>query len=154
MGRTRRRVSDQEGEELLTGYMRGKIHGYLVAKGCIHYNQIKRDLKLNNGTVSYHLRVLEKKGIIKSTKKGMKRYFYIGSLPDDFNEKEYSDMECGMATEIANAPGISATELARAANVSQASVTYYISKMKDHGLIAMKRKGMRVSLFIAGSADI
>ena len=154
MGRHSRRVADQDREELLTGYMRGLIHGYVVAKKIAHYNQIKRDLGLNNGTVSYHLRVLEKSGVISSVKKDQKRFFYVGALPDGFNEQVYSDLDLALATEIMERPGVCAFELAKTAGVSQSSITYHVKRLERRGLVEARQNGMRKRLFLTNSADI
>ena len=154
MGVTRRRVADQEKEELLTGYMRGKIHGYIVAKKFAHYNQVKRDLGLNNGTAAYHLRVLEKRGVIKSLKKGQRRCYYAGALPDELKETEYSDMERGLATELMEHPGLCASELAEVAGITQAAITYHVKRLESGGIILRKGKGPYTELFLTKSADI
>jgi hypothetical protein len=49
-------------EEVLDSFIRGKILGYVRANPGCHYNLIKQDLKLHNGTLIHHLDTLERNG--------------------------------------------------------------------------------------------
>ena len=63
-------------EEVLDQYTRGKIHGYIIANPGEHYNSLKAQLRLKNGTLAYHLRVLEREGYVKSVRDGPFKRFY------------------------------------------------------------------------------
>jgi len=59
--------------------IRGEIVTHLnVSKGGTDYfNNIKRALNLNNGSINYHLRVLEEKGIVASEMCGSRKWYRL-----------------------------------------------------------------------------
>jgi len=98
--------------------------------------------------------VLENRGVVRSVKKDHRRYYYVGALPDGFNEHAYSDLDLALATEIMSRPGVCAFELAKTAGVSQSSITYHVKRLERRGLVEAQQNGMRKRLFLADSADI
>ena len=67
-------------------HTRGQILGYIQSEPGTHYNELKKNLELNNGTLSYHLRVLEREGHIKSLNRGIYKFLFPGNfrLPNKF----------------------------------------------------------------------
>lgn len=63
-------------DDPLANEIRGLIRGYLLAHPGVHYGFLKEELGLVNGTLAYHLRVLEREGLVESEKVGRKRLFY------------------------------------------------------------------------------
>jgi len=47
-------------EDVLDQFVRGEVYGFIKTKPGVHYNQIIRELNVKNGTLSYHLHMLEK----------------------------------------------------------------------------------------------
>ena len=60
-------------DDVLDHFVRGEIYGFIRANPGSHYNQMMRELDIKNGTLSYHLYILEKTGIVKSRKEGITR---------------------------------------------------------------------------------
>ena len=52
-------------DDELDKFVRGQIYGYIKTNPGVHYNKIRREIDIKNGTLSYHLRVLEKTELIK-----------------------------------------------------------------------------------------
>ena len=71
--RQRRRRDD---DDPLSHHTRGLIQGYLIAHPGAHYALMKRELKLNNGTLAHHLKVLEQAGLVNSHPQGKRRCFF------------------------------------------------------------------------------
>jgi DNA-binding transcriptional ArsR family regulator len=64
-------------EDVLDQFVRGQIYGYIRTNPGVHYNQIRRGIDVKNGTLSYHLSVLEKTELVKSRREGLRyRAFY------------------------------------------------------------------------------
>jgi hypothetical protein len=63
-------------EKVLDHFRRGQIYGFIIATPGAHYRQIKEKLEIGNGTLAYHLHVLEREGLIKSQNDGLKKLFY------------------------------------------------------------------------------
>ena len=74
----------------LTVDNRKKIHDYISKYPGIHLGEIIRISKLNTGTVRYHLKYLEKNGIIsKDTQHGYCRYYLTKTISKD-NKKIFN----------------------------------------------------------------
>ena len=68
---TQRRPSDPLANEI-----RGLIRGYLLAHPGSHYCLLKEELGLVNGTLAYHLKILEREGLVTSERDGRMRHFF------------------------------------------------------------------------------
>jgi len=56
---------------------RRKIYQYLFSEGEKTVGEITKKLKLRQPTVSYHLKMMKKEGLVSSRKKGRKVYYKI-----------------------------------------------------------------------------
>lgn len=63
-------------KDILNNEVRGEILGYLKARPGVSYSGLQSNLKLKNGTLTYHLSVLEREGHIKSKRDGVNKKFY------------------------------------------------------------------------------
>jgi DNA-binding MarR family transcriptional regulator len=131
-------------EEILDHYVRGKIHGYVLANPGDHYSSIRNALDLTNSSLAYHLGVLEKEELIKSKRDGMYKRFYPkgAKLPDD-GDSRFSPIQERMIEVIRETPGICQKDIASVLGVSSSTVSYHMTRLIQRGLIASKRRGMR-----------
>jgi predicted transcriptional regulator len=140
---------------VLDHYTRGQIHGYIVANPGDHYNSIKESLKLNNGTLAYHLRVLEREGIVKSRSDGIyKRFYPMGMKVPEATGTRLTEIQKIIIKRIRETPGISQKEMARLVGVSPSTINYHISILKSAGIVRSERRGMRVGYFIERFEDM
>jgi predicted transcriptional regulator len=128
-------------EEVLDQYTRGKIHGYIIANPGEHYNSIKAQLRLKNGTLAYHLRVLEREGYVKTTRDGMFKRFYPEAALLPRRRSEYSAIQEIVLENVRTSPGITQNELARRMGVSSQVVNYHIRNLVAAGAIRLDREG-------------
>ena len=56
---------------------RRKIFEYLYLEGDKTVGEITKKLKLRQPTISYHLKMMEKEGLLKAKKKGREVYYQI-----------------------------------------------------------------------------
>ncbi len=117
---------------------RGRIVLYLNENPGSHFNRIKKELDLKNGTTGYHLRVLESGGFIKSRPDGMYRRFYPYGyrVPDVV----LSDVEKRVVMQIIKQPGIKQRELASRLDITQSTVAYHVKDLKAKGVVSSERK--------------
>jgi DNA-binding MarR family transcriptional regulator len=143
-------------EKTLDNYLRGQIHGYILAKPGCHYNQIKQTLNLNNGTLAYHLRKLEKEEFIKSVRDGMYKRFYPAGLKLPKKKIRLSSMQRQILGLIAERPGISQKEIADEVGISAPAVIYHIGVLVGARLVKKEKKGARVEYRLEeeGSRDV
>jgi len=135
-------------EEVLDNYVRGQIHGYIVANPGDHYNSILKALKLNNGTLAWHIRKLEDEGVVKARTDGIHKRFYPSETvvpePDGGAMTEVQRM---IMAKVAETPGISQKDIAGLLKVSGSTVNYHIGTLVGQGKVRQERDGMRVRYF-------
>jgi len=130
-------------------YARGEILGYIKQNPGESYNNIKRDLGMPNGTLAYHLSVLEKGGYIKSAKDGMYRRYY----PRKMRVNPYgriTRVQEEILLRIEETPGISQKDLSALVGLSTATINYHIRKLSEKGIIKVKKKGIFVHYYLNG----
>ncbi|UCF07368.1 MAG: winged helix-turn-helix transcriptional regulator [Thermoplasmata archaeon] len=142
-------------DEILDHYLRGKIHGYILANPGEHYNSIRKALDIPNGCFTYHLRVLEREGLIKSKRDGIYRRFYpYGALiPDNGNNPRVSDTQKIIIDNIRASPGISQKEIALLLGASRSTINYHINKLSKEGIVRVERRGMGVRYYLKVTED-
>jgi len=134
---------------VLDHYVRGQIHGYIVANPGDHYNSIKDALKLNNGTLAYHIRVLEREGIVKSRSDGIYKRFYPADMKVPENDgTRLTEIQKIILKRIKETPSISQKEMSRLVGVSPSTINYHIDILKSAGLVRSERRGMRIGYFL------
>lgn len=72
----------------LANEIRGLIRGYLLAHPGSHYSLLKDELGLVNGTLAYHLQVLEREGLVASERNGRMRHFFAIGKGIDVNGRK------------------------------------------------------------------
>lgn len=139
---------------VLDHYIRGQIHGYVTANPGDHYNSIKEALKLNNGTLAHHLRILEKEGIIRSRIDGVyKRFYPQGMKIPEQNRARLSEVQKIILRRVKETPGISQKDVAALVGLSASTINYHIGVLEEKLLVRSERKGMRVGYHLTGDFD-
>lgn len=133
-------------KKILDQFTRGRIYGYLEAHPGAHYSMIKSALELNNSTLAYHLRTLEREEYIKSGKEGKLRCFYPYSAKIQ-NKNGLSAMQNKILEIVSNRPGITQKELIATVGASQQVVNYNVNSLKKLGLVEIERNGKETYLF-------
>src|SRR2546422_667386 len=70
-------------EEVLDHFVRGQVFGVIKTEPGTHFTEIRDNLGLSNGTLSYHLRTLEVAGFIRSEREGMYKRFFAADAQSD-----------------------------------------------------------------------
>ncbi|WP_162562571.1 winged helix-turn-helix transcriptional regulator [Salinigranum rubrum] len=95
-------------------------------------------------TVRYHLKVLERRGLVTSEKRrGKRRFFPVGTAPDALELA----MESAPARAVLEALAESAdtvSGLAERVDRDPSTVTYHLSRLEDDGLVNRERQGQAV----------
>lgn len=135
---------------VLDHFTRGRIYGYIEANPGAHYNIIRDALAVNNGSLAYHLRMLEKAEYVVSKKAGKCRYFYPASL--NISEKNgLSNLQNSILEKIVETPGATQKVVADETGVSQQVISYNVKKMMKDGVLKTKRNGRESYLYVAES---
>lgn len=138
-------------KNLLDNYDRGRIYQYIEMNPGEHYSQIKRDLNIPNGSLVYHLRVLEKAAKIKSRRDGrFKRFYAVGTKIPQPNGGILSEVQKRIVDAVKDVPGMTQQELASLLGVHQSSISYQMKRLEERGLIRAGKKGRRVHYYYVG----
>jgi predicted transcriptional regulator len=134
-------------EELLDNFLRGQIYGYIRANPGAHYTLIKSELDIKNGTLAYHLNLLERQELIKSKMDGVRRRFYSAEAKVNEEITYLNKTQEAIINVIREHAGISQKEIAKAIGVSTQIVNYYIQQLEGQGIIRVVKEGKHTRCF-------
>jgi len=99
------------------------------------------------GTLTWHLRILEREGLVKSIKFAGKRLYYPRMLRSEEAEMAYVTMKSATAQRIfayvVNNEGCYQEQMAESLGVHHDTVRWHISRMQKVGLIRVVREGRK-----------
>jgi predicted transcriptional regulator len=107
----------------------------------VHYSLIKKSLDIKNGTLAYHLNVLEKENILISKMDGVRRRFYPANMKISEEITHLNKTQQDIIEQIRKRPGISQKEISSLIGVSTQVVNYYIKIMAESSIIRLVRDG-------------
>lgn len=104
------------------------------------------------GTLTWHLRILEREGLVKSIKFAGKRLYYPRMLRSQEAEMAYLTMRSDTAKQIfayvVNNPGCYQEEMAASLGVHHDTVRWHVSRMEEVGLVRVEREGRKKKHFL------
>jgi predicted transcriptional regulator len=129
-------------DAVLDNFTRGMIYGFIMSNPGVHYNFIKQRLGLNNGSIVYHLTVLERQELIKSEKVGLyKRFYPMGQTLSETGIMELNETQQAMLELVRKEPGLTQHELAGKLGLSSRVVNYHVGLLQRARLVALERDG-------------
>ncbi len=135
-------------DHVLDDYTRGRVYQYLEMNPGDHFNSICRALDLGAGTVTYHLGVLERMGLVQPrTDNIYKRFYPKGVAPPETNGGTLSEVQVRIVHAVRDLPGISQKELARMMGLRASTVSYQMARLSDRRLVRGERQGRHVRYF-------
>ena len=142
-------------EDVLDQFVRGQIYGYIKTNPGVHYNQIRRGIDIKNGTLSYHLRVLEKTELIKSRREGLRyRAFYPTSMKFPKVERfRLTELQISILDVINKNSGIDQKEIANKLDKKPQTINYNIKVLEQAGLIEVRKLGRRTGCYPKENID-
>jgi DNA-binding MarR family transcriptional regulator len=125
--------------EVLDNFTRGRIYEHIRKNPGEHFSALKKILDINNGSLSYHLSVLEKEDYIQSRTDGFcKRFYPVGMKISKDQPTNIQELILQM---ISDYPAITQKRLANEIGVDVSTVNYHINMMTGAGIIASEKKG-------------
>ena len=142
-------------EDVLDQFVRGQIYGYIKTNPGVHYNQIRRGIDVKNGTLSYHLRVLEKTELIKSRREGVRyRAFYpTGMKFPEVERFRLTELQISILDVINENSGIDQKEIAIKLGKKPQTINYNIKVLEQTGLIKVMKQGRKTSCYLNKNID-
>lgn len=129
---------------------REKLYRLVESQPGIHFHALQRDLAWNTGTLTYHLRVLEKHGFMVSRRDGLYRRFYLsGAAPrkEVFENQGPTGLRADVVEAIRNQPGISQSDLALGLGANKQTVNYHVKALERAGTIRVEKRGRDTFLY-------
>jgi DNA-binding MarR family transcriptional regulator len=142
-------------EDVLDQFVRGQIYGFIKTNPGVHYNQILRKVGVKNGTLSYHLGVLEKTELIQSRREGLKyRVFYPTGMNFPKSERfRLTDLQIRIIESIKNQPGMTQKEIARLLDKKPQTINYNMKVLDQAGLVSVLKNGRKTTCYPVESND-
>jgi predicted transcriptional regulator/nitrous oxidase accessory protein NosD len=132
-------------DNVLDDYTRGRVYQYLEMSPGDHFHGICRALSLGAGTVTYHLEVLSRLGLVLSRTDGVyKRFYPAGVRPPEANGGVLSEVQVRIVHAVRDLPGITQKELVALLGVRQSTLGYQMAKLIEKGLVRGERRGRNV----------
>ena len=110
------------------------ILGYLRINSGVHFKVLLRDLQYGNGTLVYHLSVLEKMNLIKSNRDGRFKRFYLK------NQKipEYEGKKREIIQLLKRIPDLNTEQISQYLKVHKNTAKKYLKDLEINGIIQSK----------------
>ena len=132
-------------DEVLDQYKRGMIHGFIIANPGESFSEIKKALSIGNGTLVYHLGILQKSGHIISRRSGnLMRYYPSGSSKENMIVRNRTELQMMIINQIRSYGQCSSSELRKRLDVSRQTLHNNLQRLvSDHVLISTFVNGRR-----------
>ena len=132
-------------DNVLDDYTRGRVYQYVEMSPGEHFHGICRALSLGAGTVTYHLEVLSRLGLVTARTDGVyKRFYPTGVRPPETNGGVLSEVQARIVHAVRDLPGITQKELVSLLGVRQSTLGYQMAKLIERGLVRAERRGRNV----------
>jgi len=129
---------DELVDTVLKNDTRRRIFLHLLGNPGDHYRNILRTLCIGNGTLMYHLRVMERAKAIRVRRSGGRaRYYPMEVMP----VQETTDLRKRIMEAIARSPGVTDMELTHRLDRSLQWIRVNINALEDAMLIGVHRDG-------------
>jgi len=138
-------------EDVLRRKVRMLLFDYTKAHPGSSFSSIRDAAGLKNGVAAYHLRVLEKQGLIHSTSHRRHRWFYPNGDVSLWRDIPLSSLQSTIINEVRRSPGLGIRDLARAVDRRSSSVAYNVKILARERLLHTRRIGTKLCCFIEGA---
>jgi predicted transcriptional regulator len=129
-------------ERTLDHFVRGQIFQYVKMNPGASYSTIKRQLGLRNGTLTYHLKMLQLQGFLRAEREGLHCFFFPADMPKPAARTVWlSATQARLAGLLAASPGVTQAELVKISGLKQQVVSYNMLALERAGVVSVKREG-------------
>jgi len=114
------------------------------------YTDIKRNLSLNNGTLTYHLDVLERERLVRAVNRGSRKMFYTMEVRPAEDGGGLHEIQQRILRVLGEAPGAAVPDLAAVLGISRQLALYHLRLLVSQDLVRLERRGLRLIAFATG----
>jgi len=134
-------------EKVMDHFVRGRIYEFVCQNPGVNYSAIKEQFKLTNGTVTYHLSMLERQEFIRAKQDGIYKRYFANNGGTPASDVEPMSLQLTIAKAIRERPGMTQKEIAKRVGSSKQLVSYHIRRMRKEGQLETRRHGRSVRVF-------
>ena len=124
--------------QVLDNFTRGCIYGHVTANPGLQLGELCKALKLSKGTLTYHLKTLEREKLVFSYTNGTKKVFFPSTIKVTSSFLNMTKVQRLIYKVITDKPGISQKGIGKVSGLSAAGVSRNIRIMKVNELIEVK----------------
>jgi len=135
--------------DLLEQEARGMILGYILVHPGETYTDIKRNLQLSGGKVSYHLYILQRDGLVQSRTRGTHKLFFPAKMRVPENGGSLHEVQMRILNATRELPGLVVRDVAAVLGISSQHALYHMRELAAKGLIRLDRRGWRLRCYPA-----
>ncbi|HKZ47961.1 MAG TPA: PKD domain-containing protein, partial [Thermoplasmata archaeon] len=144
-----RKPKDEKDSEI-----RGAILYYVRVHPGDCYMDIKRNLDLNDGVVTYHLALLEREELVRSAVRGARRRYYPAGMHVPLeNGGELHEIQQRLLRFVAKQPGMPVALLAEQTGVSYQLALYHLRRLARSDHVGLERRGLRLHASPGNAAE-
>jgi DNA-binding MarR family transcriptional regulator len=135
------------GDEPLAHDTRGALYEHVQANPGTYLSAFEDEVEVDAtfGTIRYHLKILEREGLVVSEKVNAKRRYYpVGTSPNALQIALESDATRSVLEALAEDPD-SVTGLADRIDRHPSTVTHHLDRLEEDGLVERERDGRAVT---------
>jgi predicted transcriptional regulator len=129
------------------------IRGYVRVHPGDCYTDLKRNLGLANGELAYHLKVLEREGIIQTSTRGARRLYYPSDVPIPEDGGGLHEVQARILKHLEDVPGMTVKDLAGLLGISAQLAMYHVRRLYGEGLVRFERSKLRFLVFLASAEE-
>jgi predicted transcriptional regulator len=137
-------------QDILDQFVRGQIYAVIKTNPGVHYNKIMDKIDVKNGTLSYHLHMLEQTGMIKSRREGLRyRAFYTTNMTFPKEERyRLTDLQIRILETIKSNEGLNQREIADILDEKPQTISYNIKVLQQADLVSLVKKGRKTRCYL------
>lgn len=128
------------------------IYKFILDNEGVYLRQIYKEIGLAMGNIQYHLKILEKEGLIKHRIIGNRKHYYTMAISDERNEIILALVRQKVIRDILvyliEYPGSYQKNLAKYMNLSAPTIKWHINRLIESHVIINIRKGMNIKYYI------
>jgi predicted transcriptional regulator len=141
-------------EEGLGSKVRDKIYSIIIKNPGLHFREIQRRTETATGSLQYHLEVLQKRHLVKSSKSGkFLRYYSVRAQVSEEDKKGLEllrqDSVRNIVLYLMQKKKANNSAIAKKVGLSPSTTSFHTSKLVEAGIVGKKQKGRKIFFYIA-----
>jgi len=136
-------------KKILDNFTRGRIYEYIRSHPGSHFNEIKRELDLKNGSLTYHLMTLEREEFVKSRNSGVYKRFYLYNVRVPKRQViKLSRIQESIVAVLLVQPGATQKAIVDITGIKQQTVNRNINQLLEYGAVRVHRSGRKTLCYL------